>query len=366
MQKKNTKGLWGVLAAVGIFLFSKLKWVLAILKFAKFSTVFSMLLSLGAYAAIYGWKFGVALIYLLFVHEMGHLWAAKRKGIPTSPAIFIPFMGALIGMKEMPKNAKDEAYLAYMGPLFGLLSFLPAIPLYMLTNEPFWALVILLGSMLNFFNLIPVSPLDGGRIISVVSTKIWIGGLVLLLGYSIFFTSIIGFFIFIIGCMELYRVMKRDKPIKELGYKVEILKTYLSKFQEEFLETGVVHRALYVAHHEMGQLRQKAKEKKLETGESQKIEVLEYILPKFESLDYVPYEEEKEEHTNRMKEAIALLERKGEQWEKEKQQQEEYYNVDAKTRWIVFGCYIGLLVTLGYAAYEGHVILQQYLPERNV
>ena len=77
--------------------------------------VFSMFLSLGAYAVLYGWKFGVALIYLLFVHEMGHLWAAKRKGIPTSPAIFIPFMGALIGMKEMPKNAKDEAYIAYMG-----------------------------------------------------------------------------------------------------------------------------------------------------------------------------------------------------------------------------------------------------------
>ena len=111
------------------------------------------------------------------------------KNFPTSPAIFIPFMGALIGMKEMPKNAKDEAYIAYMGPLFGLLSFLPAIPLYMITKEPFWALIILLGSMINFFNLIPVSPLDGGRIISVVSTKIWGAGLVLLLGYSIYFKS---------------------------------------------------------------------------------------------------------------------------------------------------------------------------------
>ena len=31
----------------------------------------------------------------------------------------------------------------------------------MITKEPFWALIILLGSMINFFNLIPVSPLDG-------------------------------------------------------------------------------------------------------------------------------------------------------------------------------------------------------------
>ena len=62
----------------------------------------------------------------------------------------------------------------------------------MITKEPFWALIILLGSMINFFNLIPVSPLDGGRIISVISTKIWGAGLVLLLGYSIYFKSILG------------------------------------------------------------------------------------------------------------------------------------------------------------------------------
>ena len=77
-----------------------------------------MFLSLGAYAVIYGWKFGVALIYLLFVHEMGHLWAAKRKGIPTSPAIFIPFMGALIGMKEMPKMQRMKPIL----PIWDLCS----------------------------------------------------------------------------------------------------------------------------------------------------------------------------------------------------------------------------------------------------
>ena len=79
-MKNNKKGLWGIIVAVGLFLLSKLKWVFAIFKLAKFSTVFSMFLSLGAYAVIYGWQFGVALIYLLFIHEMGHLWAAKRKG----------------------------------------------------------------------------------------------------------------------------------------------------------------------------------------------------------------------------------------------------------------------------------------------
>ncbi|KFN03475.1 site-2 protease family protein [Bacillus clarus] len=365
-MKNNKKGLWGIIAAIGLFLLSKLKWVFAILKFAKFSTVFSMFLSLGAYAVIYGWKFGVALIYLLLIHEMGHLWAAKRKGIPTSPAIFIPFMGALIGMKEMPKNAKDEAYIAYMGPLFGLLSFLPAIPLYMMTKEPFWALIILLGSMINFFNLIPVSPLDGGRIISVVSTKIWGVGLALLLGYSIYFKSIMGGFIFIIGCMELYRVIKRNKPIEELGYKVDGIKDYLALFEEELKETGAVHRTIYMLHHEMNVLRQKEKAKELQIGEPQKIEVLEYVLPKFEPLDYIPYEDEKDEHVLRIREALEVSGRKLREWEIEKKQQEDYYKVDTKTKWTVFAGYIGLMAILGYTAYEGYIVLQEHLPKRNV
>ena len=49
-MKNNKKGLWGILVAIGLFLLSKLKWVFAIFKLAKFSTVFSMFLSLGAYA----------------------------------------------------------------------------------------------------------------------------------------------------------------------------------------------------------------------------------------------------------------------------------------------------------------------------
>ena len=169
----------------------------------------------------------------------------------------------------MPKNAKDEAYIAYMGA-FRTSVILPAIPLYIMTKEPFWALVILLGSMINFFNLIPVSPLDGGRIISVVSTKIWGAGLILLLGYSIYFKSILGGFIVIIGCMELYRVIKRDEPIKELGHKIDGMKEYVTRLEEELKETGAVHRTIYVMHHEMNALRQREREKELQIGELQK------------------------------------------------------------------------------------------------
>ena len=70
------------------------------------------------------------------------------------------------------------------------------------------------------------------------------------------------------------------------------MKEYVARLEEELKETGAVHRNIYMMQHEINVLRQKKRER-IKTGEFQKIEVLEYLLPKFEPLDYVPYEDEK-------------------------------------------------------------------------
>ncbi|MED2516125.1 site-2 protease family protein, partial [Bacillus thuringiensis] len=119
-------------------------------------------------------------------------------------------------------------------------------------------------------------------------------------------------------------------------------------------------------HHEMNALRQSEREKELQIGELQKMEVLEYLLPKFEPLDYVPYEDEIDEYTIHIREAFEASERKLNEWKTEKEQQENYYKVDTKTKWTVFACYIGLIAILGYTAYEGYIVLQEHLPRRNV
>lgn len=87
--------------------------------------------------------------------------------------------------------------------------------------------------------------------------------LFLLLGYSIYFKSILGGFIVIIGCMELYRVIKRDEPIKELGHKIDGMKEYVARLEEELKETGAVHRTIYMMHHEMNALGQREREKRV-------------------------------------------------------------------------------------------------------
>jgi Zn-dependent protease len=225
MNKKRS-----AILAIGAFLLTNLKWLLGLLKFSKFgATFFSMILSVLFYAEIYGWQFAIALVYLIFVHEMGHLIAARQKGIRTSPAIFIPFAGALISMKDQPRDAATEAYLAYGGPLAGLISFLPALPLYWWTDDPFWALVVYLGAMINLFNLLPVSPLDGGRIVSVLSTKIWLIGLLAILVMLIFTPGPILFLIFLFGALTWWNRLREGYKKRLLSYEKERLNRYLAE-----------------------------------------------------------------------------------------------------------------------------------------
>ena len=105
--------LWAPIAAIGAFL---AKFGVVLLKF-KF--LFSMFVSAAFYVWLGGWWFGIGLVVLLFVHEMGHVLEAKRQGLPVSAPVFIPFMGALITLKEMPHNAWHEAKLAIAGPIVG-------------------------------------------------------------------------------------------------------------------------------------------------------------------------------------------------------------------------------------------------------
>jgi len=51
----------------------------------------------------------VGFVLLIFVHECGHLIAAKRIGLKVGAPVFIPFMGAIIALKEAPRNAWIEA-----------------------------------------------------------------------------------------------------------------------------------------------------------------------------------------------------------------------------------------------------------------
>ena len=152
---------------------------------------------------------------------MGHVLEAKRQGLPVSSPVFIPFLGALITLKQMPHNAWREAKLAIAGPILGSVG---ALALYLAglawDSRPLLALAFL-GFFINLFNLLPVVPLDGGRISAALHPALWLLGLLVLLGVVIWRPNPILILILVFAAMELWnRWQMRRFPEMQEYYRV--------------------------------------------------------------------------------------------------------------------------------------------------
>ncbi|MCF6094377.1 site-2 protease family protein [Microaerobacter geothermalis] len=219
-QEKNRKK-WGKLGGIGTILIivgGKLKILLPLLKLLKLGkiggTLWSMLLMIGAYALIYPWSFAIGIVIMLLIHEMGHVLAAKRKGLPVSAPAFIPFLGALITMKERPNNAETEAFVALGGPLIGGIGASFALLLGFITGYTPLYMIAWIGFFLNLLNLLPIHPLDGGRIVTAISRWLWLVGLVGGLLVILYLRAFIFLFFWILFAWELYQtyIRRRKEP----------------------------------------------------------------------------------------------------------------------------------------------------------
>src|ERR1043165_4559958 len=128
-----------------------------------------MVLTMWLYATMWGWKYAVGFVLLLFIHEDGHLIAARSMNLKVGAPVFIPFMGAFIALKEAPRNAWIESVVGIGGPLAGGAAGGLCHVWFFVTHEPLWLALAYSGYFLNLFNLIPISPLDGGRIVTALS-----------------------------------------------------------------------------------------------------------------------------------------------------------------------------------------------------
>lgn len=190
-----------------LVLFSKLKLVgLLVLKFSK--SFLSAILMLWAYAAMYGWKFGVGFVVLLLAHEMGHVLAARQEGLPVTAPIFIPFVGAFVALKGRPADARMEAMVALGGPVAGTVATGAVWGLYYLTRQPLLLALVYTGAFLNLFNLVPAHPLDGGRIASAVSLWLWALGIPVLTYMAWTSLNPLLWIILLLAAVQAYRAWK--------------------------------------------------------------------------------------------------------------------------------------------------------------
>jgi Zn-dependent protease len=146
----------------------------------------SMVLSIAVYSFFFGPAVATGFVLLILIHELGHVVAMRYYGLRASTPIFIPFIGALINLRERPQNALVEAVVGIGGPIAGTLAALVAFVAYLRTGSELALLLSELGFFLNLFNLLPVPPLDGGRVTAAISPWLWLGGLAgagVLMGY---------------------------------------------------------------------------------------------------------------------------------------------------------------------------------------
>jgi Zn-dependent protease len=208
-QRPPKSGFRRRLPAIGaaiLALLAKFKTVLLLLpKLKLFASTGTILVSLAAYALLWGWPFAAGFIALLFVHEMGHVIALRREGLKASAPMFIPFLGAVIAARSLGKDALAEARVGLAGPILGSIGSAACILVWHATGNDLWRALAFTGFFLNLFNLLPVVPLDGGRAMAAMTPWMWFVGFAALIPLAFLFPNPIILLILVFAGIETYR-----------------------------------------------------------------------------------------------------------------------------------------------------------------
>jgi len=236
-----------------------------IVKLGKFAKLGLAGASLAGYAMLFTWQFAVVILAAIGFHESGHVWAMRRCGIKTKGFYFIPFFGGAAVAEESFKTRANEAFIGIMGPVWGFALALAAYGIYLLTHNPLFAAITAWMALINLINLLPINPLDGGRITKSIVFSISSGlGLVFLIIGTIamvYFSIQFHFFLFLIlmgaGVVELLdeqkdyllnRVKAKFFPPEELHGTYKPAMTVAQRFLTFFSYTGLISAFIYLMY----------------------------------------------------------------------------------------------------------------------
>lgn len=265
-QPPVRRKLWKVVSAsllgAGLLLL-KLKTVV-FLVFAKFKVLMvnplegfgavqlavsgvSMVVTIGAYAFKMGFRFAIGFVLLTVVHELGHALLIRAKGLRVDAMVFIPFVGGAVTLKDQPTSAFDDAQIGLAGPIAGTLASVGCLMVYRWGGGPLYLALAFAGFLLNVFNLLPIGPLDGGRIAGGISKWIWVLGGLVLFYVMVAWKSPLLILVLILGVFQIYKSITRPDP----GFysitpaqRTVIALTYFSLLMFLGYQTVVTHNEL--------------------------------------------------------------------------------------------------------------------------
>jgi Zn-dependent protease len=146
--------------------------------------VFSMLVSILAYSAVWTPAFAVGLVLLMLIHEFGHVIAMNKEGFKTSAPVFIPFLGAML-FSPKGMDRRQEAVIGIGGVVLGGIFSFILLGVYFIYPSNYILLFAYIGFALNLFQMIPLTPLDGGRVVQAVGKNFQFVGIIFLIALTI-------------------------------------------------------------------------------------------------------------------------------------------------------------------------------------
>jgi membrane-associated protease RseP (regulator of RpoE activity) len=143
-----------------------LKWAFV---FGKF---FAFFVSFALYSALFhSWEFGLGLVLLILVHEMGHYAEAKRQHIHVTLPTFVPFLGAYVMTRREHLSPWGSALVSLAGPFIGSIGAAIAWAASPFGDAQLLVGIANIGFLLNAFNLLPIGFLDGGTIFRAIGEE---------------------------------------------------------------------------------------------------------------------------------------------------------------------------------------------------
>lgn len=199
-KKKTEKGAAGV-GIIGLIALVLSKFKFLLLGLFKLKTLLSMFVFFGFYWQQWGWPYALGIVLSIYIHEMGHVAKLKHYGIEASAPLFIPFVGALIRVKQAFTDHVQDARVGLAGPFWGLGAAAVCYAAYLYFQNGILAALAHTGAFINLFNLIPFWQLDGGRgFHSLNRTQRWLAfgaiGLTLYVTQQHLLLALLGFALF--------------------------------------------------------------------------------------------------------------------------------------------------------------------------
>ena len=132
--------------------------VAAVGKFASF------FISVAAFSFwFHSWSFAFGFVLLIAIHELGHVFEARRQGLQVSLPTFIPFIGAYVTIEKAGLTPWKNALISLAGPMFGGAAAAVVWAMSSARSSEMLLVLANMGFLLNAFNLLPIGFLDGGQ-----------------------------------------------------------------------------------------------------------------------------------------------------------------------------------------------------------